>query len=74
MTKTITLQVTKRYVIEVDEESEIVKEYDTEQELLYEVASYNFSSTLPVIGKGVYVIDSDLVECQVISSKENNQP
>ena len=50
--KKVTVDVTYSYELEIDEENEIVKEYDTQEELLQDCATYRFGTGLPVIGEG----------------------
>lgn len=59
--KIIEIEVLKVYTIEVDEESDIVKEYDSTKHLIEDLVSYNFYEILPVINHGVSVKDSDIV-------------
>lgn len=59
--KTIELEITYKYKIEVDETNEIVKEYESENHLLYELANYQFSEHLPVM-EAVKVLDIELTE------------
>lgn len=59
--KLLEIEVTIRYAIEVDTENSIVKEYDSEKELVDDLASYRFT-TLPVIGNGVEIKDVEVVE------------
>lgn len=61
MKKTIKVQVTYIYELEIDTESEIVKEYVDDEELLQHLASYRFS-ILPVIDNGVEFKDVELQE------------
>jgi len=59
--KTVTVDVTIRYQIEIDEQNEIVKEYSNQGELLQDLASYRFSKVLPVMDNGVKVLDVSTV-------------
>lgn len=59
--KKIEIEVLKVYTIEVDEESDIVKEYDSTKNLIEDLVYYNFYEILPVINHGVSVKDSDIV-------------
>ena len=58
--KTIKVEVTQIVEIEVDETSQIVKQYESIDELVSDLVSYNFN-VLPVIGKGVNVNDIEVV-------------
>ena len=43
------LQVTMIVEIEIDQHNDIVKEYDSTDELLSDIVSYRFSAVLPVM-------------------------
>lgn len=58
--KTLEIEVTMKYTIEVDTENSIVKEYETEKELVDDLSSYRFS-VLPVIGNGVEIKDVEVL-------------
>jgi hypothetical protein len=61
--RTVEVTVTYKYELEIDDNNEIVKEYESEKELLVDCASYRFGTGLPVIGDGgVKVMDVELVE------------
>jgi len=61
--KKVTVNVTYQYEIEIDESNEIVKEYESENELLVDCSSYHFGKILPVMnGGGVKVKDCTLIE------------
>ena len=61
--RTVTVEVTYKYELEIDDNNEIVKEYESENELLMDCATYRFGTGLPVIGDGgVKVKDVELVE------------
>ncbi len=60
MKKTIEVEATYIYTIEVDEDNHIVKDYDDENELYSDLASYRFT-TLPVIDDGVEILDTELI-------------
>jgi hypothetical protein len=61
--KTLEATVTYKYKLEIDDNNDIVKEYESENELLVDCASYRFGIGLPVIGGGgVKVKDVELVE------------
>lgn len=47
------LEVTMIVWVEIDQENAIVQEYETTDELLADIVSYRFSSTLPVMQSGV---------------------
>ena len=53
----LTVELTISYEIEIDENSPIVKEYKSTSELIDDCAAYSFTKVLPVIGKGVRVLD-----------------
>lgn len=59
--KTLEVEVTIKYTIEVDNNNSIVKEYDSEKELVDDLASYRFS-VLPVIGDGVEIKDVEVLD------------
>ncbi len=56
--KTFEVEVTYKYIIEVDYDNSIVKEYKNEKELIDDLACYRFS-VLPVIGNGVEIKDTE---------------
>ena len=56
----IKVEVIQVFEITIDEKSEIVKEYKSEEELISDLVSYNFS-VLPVIGKGVTIDDIEVL-------------
>ena len=61
--KKVTVNVTYKYELEIDENDSIVKEYESENDLLVDCASYRFSDILPVIKEGgVKVNDIEMVE------------
>ena len=47
--KKFKLEVTMIVEVEIDQENDIVKEYETTDELLSDIVSYRFSSVLPVM-------------------------
>ena len=57
MKKKLSVDVTIRYEIEIDESNEIVKEYSNQGELLQDLAAYRFSKVLPVMKDGVKILD-----------------
>lgn len=59
--KKIVIEVKQRVEITIDENSEYVKSYDSESELISDIVSYNFSSVLPVIGNGVTIEDIEVM-------------
>lgn len=59
--KTLEVEVTIKYTIEVDNDNSIVKEYKNERELVDDLASYRFS-VLPVIGDGVEIKDVEVLD------------
>ncbi len=59
--KTLEVEVTIKYTIEVDNDNSIVKEYKNEKELVDDLASYRFS-VLPVIGDGVEIKDVEVLD------------
>lgn len=61
--KTFTVTVTTEYTIEIDENNDIVKEYQNENELIEDCIAYKFNAVLPVIADGgVKVKDEDIVD------------
>ena len=59
--KTLEVEVTIRYTIEVDNNNSIVRDYRNEKELVDDLASYRFS-VLPVIGNGVEIKDVEVLD------------
>lgn len=57
MKKTISIDVTIRYKVEIDEDNDIVKEYSDQGELIEDLAGYRFSNVLPVMKDGVKILD-----------------
>jgi hypothetical protein len=60
--KTMRVNVSYSYEIEVDTENSIVKEYETDSALVEDLVTYNFSSVLPVLKEGVRILDCEVVE------------
>jgi hypothetical protein len=61
--RTVEVTVTYKYELEINENDSIVKEYESENHLLVDCASYRFSDILPVIKEGgVRVKDIEMVE------------
>ena len=61
--KKVTVNVTYKYELEINENDSIVKDYESENDLLVDCASYRFSDVLPVIKEGgVKVKDIEMVE------------
>lgn len=59
--KKVTLEVIYKVEVEIDESHNIVNEYEGENDLLVDCASYHFSNILPVIKeKGVVIKDMTL--------------
>ena len=57
------IEITYKYEIEVDETNDIVKDYETDEELVQHLADYRFGTVLPVIQVGaVQIKDIELVE------------
>ena len=57
------VKATYEYEIEIDENNEIVKDYENENDLIVDCASYRFSDVLPVIRhRGVKINNIELVE------------
>ncbi len=69
----IELEVTYRYQLEIDENNDIVKEYESIKDLLYDCASYRFN-ILPVLGKdgGVKVTDVELLDCTLETEQSSS--
>ncbi len=57
----LVIEVTTVHTIEVDADNYIVKEYSNEKELVADLVSYRFT-TLPVIGNGVEIKDTEVLE------------
>lgn len=55
--KKIHMEVTMMVTVEIDEQNEIVKEYESLSELLNDIISYRFSSVLPVINSGAVKVE-----------------
>jgi hypothetical protein len=51
--KKIKLEVVMLVTVEIDEANDIVQDYNSDKELLSDIVSYRFSSTLPVMQSGV---------------------
>ena len=64
--KTLKVQATFIYELEVDTDSSYVKDYDTEQGMIEDLVYYRFT-TLPVIGKGVEIKDVEVDTYDVVS-------
>lgn len=62
--KRIEIEVVYRYTIEIDESSSIIKEHDTEKELIDDLVRYRFT-TLPVLNNGVEIRDVEAVNWMV---------
>lgn len=63
--KTVKVQATFIYELEVDTESFYVKDYNSEQEMIEDLVHYRFS-TLPVIGKGIEIKDVEVGTYEVV--------
>lgn len=60
--RTLKIEVSYSYEIEIDDENNTVKEYENDKELIEDLVSYRFS-TLPVIHSGGVIIkNSDVLE------------
>lgn len=61
----VEVTVTYKYELEIDDSNEIVKEYESENHLLVDCATYRFGTVLPVIGVGgVLVKDIELISVE----------
>lgn len=60
--KTIRVNVSYSYEIEIDTENSIVKEYGTDSELAEDLVNYKFSNVLPVLKEGVKILGCEVVE------------
>ena len=60
--KKITLSVTFNYELEIDEDNQLVKEYEGQDELLQELVDHKMSSVIAVMGNGVNVKSIDVDE------------
>jgi len=61
----IKVKVTREYELQIEEENEIVREYESENSMLLDCVAYDFDSVLPVIGEGgVKVINVELIEIE----------
>jgi len=57
------IEITYKYEIEVDDNDDIVKDYENDKELVEHLADYRFGTVLPVIQVGaVKIKDIELVE------------
>ena len=66
--RTIEVEVTRTYQIEVDDNNEIVKEYNSDEDLTADCAGFKFGNGLPVIsGGGVKVKDEMLTDVSIKS-------
>jgi hypothetical protein len=63
----IKVEVTSIYELEIDDDSEIVQEYESIDELVEELATYEFSGVLPVIGNGVDILDIYVLDSRIIT-------
>lgn len=57
----IRVEVTKVYEIEVNDENYIVQEYESDEEMINHLVSYDFE-VLPVLEEGIKIIDSYVTE------------
>ena len=65
----IEVTITYKYEIEVNDNNDIVKEYEDDKELINDLASYHFSLLLPVVGVGSVIIkDIELIEIVSINA------
>lgn len=62
--KTIKVQATFVYELEVDTDSFYVKDYSSEEEMIEDLVHYRFT-TLPVIGKGVEIKDVEVSDYEI---------
>jgi hypothetical protein len=62
--KILVIEVTNVHTIEVDDDNSIVKEYTNEKELVQDLVSYRFT-TLPVIGNGVEIKDTEVLDWSI---------
>ena len=61
--KKVKVKVTYEYEPEINENDGIVKDYESENDLIVDCASYNFSDILPVIKHGgVKINDMEFIE------------
>jgi hypothetical protein len=60
--KTLKVEVVYEIELDINERNGVVKEYESENEMLVDCASYGFANTLPVINSGgVTVKNIDLI-------------
>lgn len=64
--KKIQLEVTMMVEIEIDENDDIVKDYENTSELLNDIISYQFSSVLPVIASGAVKVEFNGFEYEIL--------
>ncbi len=65
MKENFKLQVTMIVDVEIDQDNDIVKEYENTNELLLDIVSYRFSQTLPVMKSGV-VANFDEIDFKIL--------
>lgn len=60
--KAVEVVVTYKYILEIDQNNPIVKEYESENEMIVDCASYRFLNILPVLeSRGVTVKDVEVL-------------
>ena len=62
--RTIEVEVTKKYTLQVDDSNHIVQEYFDDEELVNHLVSYNFE-VLPVLKEGVKVVDDTIINIEI---------
>lgn len=67
--KTIKAEITIFIQIEVDESSEMYKEYKNDKDLISDCHYYNYSSVLPIISEKIVNVNcSDVIEIEIFET------
>lgn len=67
--KKIRINVSIVYELEVDDDNSIVQEYKSTTEIIDDIVAYKFSDVLPVLKKGVKIMNSEIVEWHFQNSR-----
>lgn len=59
--KRVKVTVTTEYTVEIDENNEIVEEYQNESELIEDCIAYKFNAILPVIADGGVKVKDEII-------------
>lgn len=60
--RTLKIEVSYSYEIEIDDENNTVKEYENDKELVEDLVSYRFSTLPALYNGGVIIKNSDVLE------------